>query len=150
MQNCKKVRRRNLRYRRVRVGKLIKTIKTNNTNIMRKAYKFKKGLRSTMPSAEVVEGETIENKIVRIVQNKEPITDGAPEIFTERKDGVISAYNIRTDRWEIAAEAMDKVAASIQAKRDGLPKPEENNDANNVQDSGAEPTQGESQGDNNK
>ena len=32
---------------------------------------------------------------------------------------MVSAYNIRTDRWEIASEAMDKVSASIQAKRDG-------------------------------
>jgi hypothetical protein len=48
----------------------------------------------------------------------EPVTDGAPEIFTERKDGVGAAYNIRTDRWEVASEAMDKVSGSIQAKRD--------------------------------
>ena len=52
------------------------------------------------------------------MSNKEPITDGAPEIFTERKDGVISAYNIRTDRWEIASTAMDKVSGSIEARRD--------------------------------
>ncbi len=75
-------------------------------------------VRSTLTNAEIVEGETIENKIERLVNNKEPITDGAPEIFTERKEGVISAYNIRTDRWEIAADAMDAVSRSIQAKRD--------------------------------
>ena len=66
-------------------------------------------------------------QIERIVSNGEPISDGAPSIFTERKDGVISAYNIRTDRWEIATEAMDKVSGSIQAKREAkakLPKSE--------------------------
>ncbi len=71
-----------------------------------------------MTSVKVVEGETIEKKIERIVHNKEPITDGAPELFTERKDGVIAAYNIRTDRWEVAADAMDAVGRSIQAKRE--------------------------------
>ena len=78
--------------------------------------------RSKLTSVEIVEGEPIEWKIERVVSNKEPITDGAPSIFTERKDGVISAYNIRTDRWEIATEAMDKVSGSIQAKRDAKGK----------------------------
>ena len=82
------------------------------------AYKYKKAVKSQLKSVECVEGEPIELKIERIVSNKEPITDGAPSIFTERKDGVISPYNIRTDRWEIASEAMDKVSGSVQAKRD--------------------------------
>ena len=56
------------------------------------------------------------------MSNKEPITDGAPAIYTERADGVIAAYNIRTDRWEIAADGMDVVQKSIQAKRDGKAK----------------------------
>ena len=71
-------------------------------------------------SCEIFEGETIEQKMERVLNNGEPITDGAPDIFTERKDGVIAAYNIRTDRFEIACEAMDKVSASIAAKRDGI------------------------------
>jgi hypothetical protein len=78
--------------------------------------------KSQLKSVEVVEGEPIEHKIERVVSNKEPITDGAPSIFTERKDGVVSAYNIRTDRWEVATEAMDKVSGSIQAKRDAKGK----------------------------
>jgi hypothetical protein len=85
-------------------------------------YKKNKVARSTMKRIVTVEGETLEEKIERIVSNKEPITDGAPEVFTERKEGVLSAYNIRTDRWEIACEAMDKVAGSITAKREGKGK----------------------------
>ncbi len=81
-------------------------------------YRYRKAEKSQLTSVEKLEGEPIEHKIERIVSNKEPITDGAPSIFTERKDGVLSAYNIRTDRWEIASSAMDKVSASIQAKRD--------------------------------
>lgn len=72
-----------------------------------------------MTSVKTVEGEQIERKVERLVHNNEPIKDGAPEIFTERKDGVIHAYNIRTDRWEIAADAMDAVSRSIEAKRAG-------------------------------
>lgn len=78
--------------------------------------------KSRLTSVEITEGEPIEHKIERVVSNKEPITDGAPSIFTERKDGVVSAYNIRTDRWEVATEAMDKVSGSIQAKRDAKGK----------------------------
>jgi len=85
-------------------------------------YVYEKRSKSKLTSVEKVEGEPIEHKIERIVSNKEPISDGAPSIFTERKDGVISAYNIRADRWDIASEAMDKVSGSIQAKRENKAK----------------------------
>lgn len=64
------------------------------------------------------EGETIEQKINRIVNNKEPISDGAPLVYTERKEGVRPEYDIRTDRFEIAVEAMDKVSKAHIAKRE--------------------------------
>jgi hypothetical protein len=79
-------------------------------------YKYKKPIRSSITSVDVTEGETIEMKCRRMVENKEPIKDGAPEIFTEAKEGVLSAYNIRTDRWEVAAEAMDAISRSKEAK----------------------------------
>jgi len=65
--------------------------------------------RSLLKGIDRLEGEMIEQKIKRIMEVKEPIKDGAPLIYTERKEGVVSAYNIRTDRWEIACEAMDVV-----------------------------------------
>lgn len=58
---------------------------------------------------EYQEGESIENKVRRITENNEPITDGAPIIYTNRDDGVLPAYNIRTDRFDIAQQAMDAV-----------------------------------------
>lgn len=67
---------------------------------------------------ESYEGECIEHKIQRLVKNKEPLEGSVPLTYTERKDGVLPQYDIRTDRWEIATEAMDKVAKSIIAKRD--------------------------------
>jgi hypothetical protein len=64
-----------------------------------------------------IEGETIEQKVMRITENNEPITDGAPIIFTARKDGVLPAYDVRTDRFEIAIDGMDYVAKSNLARR---------------------------------
>lgn len=57
----------------------------------------------------LVEGERIELKIDRMTQNNEPIGDSAPLIYTPRKDGVVAAYDIRTDKWDIALDAMEKV-----------------------------------------
>ena len=86
-------------------------------------YRYRLPQKSQLTNVSTLcEGEPIEHKIERIVSNKEPIKDWAPEIFTERKEGVKSAYNIRTDRWEVATEAMDKVSGSIQAKRDSKGK----------------------------
>ena len=73
---------------------------------------------TTLKVNTAVEGETIEQKIERIVNNKEPIKDGAPLIYTERKEGIRPSTNIRTDRWEIAIEATDKIAKSYQARRE--------------------------------
>ena len=61
-------------------------------------------------------GESIETKVKRITENNEPITDGAPIIYTNREDGVLPAYNIRTDRWEVAQQAMDAVNQANLAK----------------------------------
>jgi hypothetical protein len=107
-------------------------------------YKYRNSKKSQLTSVELVEGEPIEHKIERIVSNKEPITDGAPSIFTERKEGVVSAYNIRTDRWEIASNAMDKVSGSIQAKRDAKASKSETKviEMKTEKDSGAKPTIG--------
>ena len=61
---------------------------------------------SKMPKAKVVVRKDNPND----VDEKEPITDGAPIIFTDAKDGVRPEFNPRTDRWEIAIDAMDKVS----------------------------------------
>lgn len=65
---------------------------------------------------EFQEGESIERKVQRIVGNNEPITDGAPIIYTKREDGVLPGFNIRTDRWEIAQETMNAIAQQNIAK----------------------------------
>lgn len=95
--------------------------------------------RSQLIGIETVEGETIEMKVRRIMLSGDPIRDGAPEIFTERNDGVQSSYNIRTDRWELAAEAMDVVSKQQIAAREGKGKVI---DLNADKDAGGESIQG--------
>lgn len=67
---------------------------------------------------ESVEGEYIEQKIERILAGNEPITDGAPIIYTERAEGVKPEYDVRTDRFEVALDAMDTISKNHVAKRE--------------------------------
>lgn len=73
------------------------------------AYKYGKAIPTDLKVNKSYKGESIEQKINRIVNNKEPIEDSAPIIYTDRKDGVLPDYNIRTDKWDAAIDAMDKV-----------------------------------------
>lgn len=54
-------------------------------------------------------GETLIKKIQRILDENEPLTDGAPMIYTPKQAGVRADCNVRTDKWALAMEAMDKV-----------------------------------------
>lgn len=80
-------------------------------------YKVSKPNKTSLSVNDSYVGETIEKKLRRIENNKEPITDSAPLIYTERKDGVRPEYDIRTDRFEIAVDAMDAVNKAKIAKR---------------------------------
>lgn len=88
-------------------------------------YKYKQPNKTTLTLNNSYIGETIEQKVDRIMNNKEPIKDGAPLIYTDRKDGVQPQYDVRTDRWEIATEAMDKVSKDRLAKREARHNPKE-------------------------
>lgn len=93
--------------------------------------------KSQLKSVEVYEGETIETKVSRIINEKAPIEDGAPIIFTERADGVLPAYDIRTDRWDIAIDAMDKVNKAKVAKREEFLKGQKGEDVPNKTEGGS-------------
>lgn len=80
---------------------------------------------SNIEGVELKEGETIETKVRRIVEEKEPISDTAPIVYTNRDDGVIAGYNIRTDRFDVALSAMDTVNKAKIATRNGKNKVEE-------------------------
>lgn len=60
-----------------------------------------------MSAVETVEGEIIEKKLQRIMDEKSPIDDSAPIIYTERKNGINPAHDVRTDRFDLALEAME-------------------------------------------
>lgn len=89
------------------------------------------------------EGQPIEEKIERIVNNKEPIgqgNDSAPIIYTPRAEGVRASTNIRTDRFEIAIDAADKIAKSYKARREE--NANKRKEAETQPDSTAKPIQG--------
>lgn len=73
------------------------------------------------------EGETIERKLMRMMQNGADLGETGEAMFTERKDGVLPETDIRTDRHEIAVEATDTMAKMHLTKRDERhnPKPKE-------------------------
>lgn len=97
--------------------------------------------KSQLKSVEVYEGETIETKVSRIINEKAPIEDGAPIIFTDRAANVMPAYNIRTDRWDIAVDAMDKVNRAKIAKREEYLKGNKESDASSKTEGGS-PSEG--------
>lgn len=80
-------------------------------------YKPKKYRNSTMTGAETYIAESIESKMTRMLNNKEPIKNELPLIHTARTEGVKPEYDIRTDKWEVAAEAMDKITQDKLQKR---------------------------------
>lgn len=70
------------------------------------------------------QAEPREVKLRKIINGEcSSMEDGVfPTIYTEKKDGVLPEYDIRTDRFEVAIEAMDKInqsAASQVAKNKG-------------------------------
>lgn len=81
---------------------------------------------------ESTEGKTIEQELEIMLANGEEIGDQKAEpIYTERKEGVKEAFNIRHDKWITAQKAMQKVSKSYEAKRNDRieerdnPKPEQ-------------------------
>ena len=83
-------------------------------------YKTNAVNKTSIQVRNVTEGETIEEKMRRVVNNSEPITDGAPLVYTDRKDGVLPQYDIRTDRWDVAIDAMDKVKHFLLFRKEVL------------------------------
>lgn len=93
------------------------------------SYKTTRITTGKMKVNNSVEGEPIEIKIERMMNGKEPMKEGTPLLFTERKEGVRASTNIRTDRWLVAVEGADKIAKSYQARREERHKPKETESA---------------------
>lgn len=63
----------------------------------------------------VYQAEPREVKLRKIISGESSnMEDGVfPTIYTEKKDGVQPEFDIRTDRFEVAIEAIDKINQSI-------------------------------------
>lgn len=73
-------------------------------------------------------GESIEEKVRKVTADNTSIEAISPMIYTDRKDGVRPEYNIRTDKWDIAQQAMNTIAIGTREKRkDKMDKPADNN-----------------------
>lgn len=61
------------------------------------------------------QAEPREVKLRKIINGESnEMEDGVfPTIYTEKKDGVQPEFDIRTDRFEVAIDAMDKINQSI-------------------------------------
>lgn len=70
---------------------------------------------------QVYEGEAIETKVRRLMETGEPIKDGAPLVYQERKEGIKPEFDIRSDKWDIAESAMNMVSKAETAKGNKTP-----------------------------
>lgn len=61
------------------------------------------------------QAEPREVKLRKIISGEASnMEDGVfPTIYTEKKDGVLPEYDIRTDRFEVAIDAIDKINQSV-------------------------------------
>ena len=78
------------------------------------------------------EGESIEQMISRCVESNEPIESTAPMIYTEEADGVLPQYDPRTDKTDLALDAIDKyhkseIARAQEAAKEESAKPQNGN-----------------------
>lgn len=94
---------------------------------MKRGCKIVPGRITVIPDQE---GESIEEMLRRMQTSGEKIEGGARIEYTDRKDGVHKEHDIRTDRFEVARQATDKINASHFAQRmteDGYMKDQDGN-----------------------
>lgn len=82
---------------------------------------MKKGIirpKSRIQTNDLIEdAESLEEQLRKMVAGEEPIQATARINYTDRKDGVHQEYDIRTDRFELAMMASDRIHATQYAAR---------------------------------
>lgn len=80
--------------------------------------KTKGYIKSSIRLNETYKAEPREVKLRRILAGESSdLEDNVfPIVYTNRDDGVMPAYDIRTDRFEVALEAVDKIGKAEAAK----------------------------------
>ncbi|AXH77590.1 MAG: hypothetical protein [Microviridae sp.] len=81
-------------------------------------YNNKKRAGGSLKGRSTYEGERLEIKISRMLEDNEPITEISERIYGSREEGVIPSTNIRSDRWDAAVDAMDAANQSKIARRE--------------------------------
>ena len=80
--------------------------------------------KKIIKDSNIYNADPLEVKIEKLITSKEPIGKDVPLRYTERKQGILPEYDIRSDRFDIAQTAMEKIHKSNIAKRDAKPKME--------------------------
>lgn len=82
-------------------------------------YRQKKLSETLLRGEKATSGETIIDKMKRMINNKEPIKgDDAKMIFTAANSGVLPETDIRTNRWELAVEGTKIISDQYRGKQD--------------------------------
>lgn len=83
-----------------------------------KRYKKAEIINSQMHTGKKpIAGKMLEYEIEAMLKNEEPIQGGSELIYTRKRDGVMPAYNIRTDALELAITAADEITMAAMNKR---------------------------------
>jgi len=83
-----------------------------------KRYKNSYYPSTTLRGNERKIAPTLEEKIERMMSNKDSIPNEAPLIYQERGEGVGGSYNIRSDKWEVALDATDIISRNKAVERE--------------------------------
>lgn len=67
-----------------------------------------------------VSDQMLEHKLEAMIANEEPISGTAELIYTKKRDGVLPAYDPRTDKFDNAIEAINNITMAAIAKRKEL------------------------------
>lgn len=68
---------------------------------------------SGLKGVQSYQAKSIEREVEEIITQKKPIEATAQMIYTEKKDGVIEDFDIRTDKWE----AMQRAATYVNEQK---------------------------------
>lgn len=98
-----------------------------------------KRFRTTLLVNKSVAGKTIEKRIEKMMQQNQPIEAEVGLVYAEGEDtGIHPAYDIRTDRFELALKMKDTATKTDTAKAGGTLTPKKGEAAS---DKGADTTQ---------
>lgn len=66
---------------------------------------------------ELYEGDTLIKTLQKKMEGKEPVPVIMDTAYTEKAIGVVEAYNIRTDRFEVGQREAERIGAYRAAKK---------------------------------